>query len=1826
MVITKSVATDELESRLKGRIAELEKANKELHAELLDRTRVEEAVRKSEEQYRMLLNSIDEGFFLIEMVFDGYGKPLDYQILDANQSQEKVTELRDITGKKVRKLVTDIEDNWIKSLCNVALTGDSVRFKYLVEGAGRWFDVCAVRIGDGYSRKVAVLFKDITERKQAEEALREAYENLQVQSEELKTQSEELQMQNEELQAQTDELEEAYGILSESEKRFELLGNANALLLPSKEPEAIIQTIAEKVMRHLNCDVFFNYVFDEVQGRLHLNACGGISAEAAREIEWLDKGAAICGCVASDGCRIVPEDVQHNGDKQADLVRSMGIQAYACHPLLVGEKTIGTFSFGTKSRKDFKKDELAFMSTVADQVSVAIERKRTEESLRDAYENLQVQSEELHVANEELQTQSEELQAQTEELQGAYEALSVSEEHYRMLFTNMTESFALTEIIYDEDGKPCDYRYLEINPVYELNLGVKKEDLLGKNMLEVFPKTTPITIEKFRKVAISGKSAQFEVFSLEENKYIDVFAFMPEKGKLAFIYRDVTERKKAEEMLERSNQRINDILNSIQDDFYVLDRDWNFVYASKKFTSKIGKEPKDFVGKNIWKMFPKYIGTDYEDNFRAVMDKREIRRFEVVGKYTNAYYSMAIFPSAEGITVLGTDITEQKKIEETLRESEARRKVAEAVQTERERLNSVLDMLPAYVVLLSQDYHVPFANRFFEERFGRSDGRRCYEYLFHCTEPCENCETYKAFKTGAPHHWEWTGPDNRNYDVYDYPFIDSDGSALIMEVGIDITEIKKAQAAVLTERKRLFDVLETLPAMICLRTSDHHVAFANRSFREKFGEAEGRHCYEYCHGLTGPCEFCESYKVLETGQPHHWEINNPDGSVSDAYDFPFTDVDGSPMILEMDIDITERKRNETELRKYREHPEELVREQTVELAESEKRFRTLSENSPDVIARFDRQNRHLYVNPAVRIPYGRSPEEIIGKTHSELGMDSGMVMFWEAHHEKVFATGKPETMEFEYTSPQGKKYYFNTRIVPEFVDGEVASILAISRDIMDIKEAEIRLKETLDNLEELVEERTAQLENAYGSLKESEKGLAEAQKIAHLGNWNWNIVTDELYWSDEIYRIFGYSPQEFGATSDAFYSYVHPEDRNYVNDVIKGALEGKPYNIDHRIVLASGEEKIVHEQGEVIFGNGNVPVRMTGIVQDITDRKKVEKALELANAYNRSLIEASLDPLVTIGPDGKITDVNKATELVTGYFRSELIGTDFSDYFTEPQRAREGYQQVFREGSVFDYALEIRHRSRKIIPVLYNASVYKNESGEIIGVFAAARDVTEIKKAEKELQFASKYNRSLIETSLDPLVTIGPDGRITDVNKATESVTGYSRKELIGTDFSNYFTEPEKAKEGYKQVFRKGLVLDYALEIQRREGHITPVLYNASVYRNEDGEVIGIFAAARDITERKKAEEKIQILANVVESSNDAIITESLDGIITSWNKGAEQVYGYLAEEVLGRNISILEPDNTEGETKHLIEKIKKGEKVQHYETLRLKKDGTIISVSITLSPVFNVSGKLVAISSTAGDITEKKIAENLLCEKQVAEVANRTKNEFLANMSHELRTPLNSIIGFSDMLYEQAYGELNKRQLRAVGNISNSGKHLLNLINGILDLSKIEANKMELDYREFELAAKLGLIRNILHPIADKKNIKIEIDIDRELTRIRADEDKFTRIMYNLVDNAIKFSYENSFVKIGARRKGDFVEITVKDTGIGIKAEDQHKLFKPFSQVNSSSSRKFQGTGLGLSLVKQIVNLHGGYVWFRSNQGEGSTFAFAIPIATNMKVLAYCH
>jgi PAS domain S-box-containing protein len=350
------------------------------------------------------------------------------------------------------------------------------------------------------------------------------------------------------------------------------------------------------------------------------------------------------------------------------------------------------------------------------------------------------------------------------------------------------------------------------------------------------------------------------------------------------------------------------------------------------------------------------------------------------------------------------------------------------------------------------------------------------------------------------------------------------------------------------------------------------------------------------------------------------------------------------------------------------------------------------------------------------------------------------------------------------------------------------------------------------------------------------------------------IVSEDLdgavtSWNAAAERLYGWAAAEMLGRSTAVL--VPPDRAREAADVLRRIRAGE--RVAHRDtvrVRKDGTTVAVSVATSPVRGADGAVVGASSIARDVSERMRGDERLKLAGQYARSLIEASLDPLVTISAAGKITDVNEATVKVTGVPRERLVGTDFSDYFIEPEKAREGYRHVFSQGFVTDYPLTIRHRDGRLTDVLYNASLYKDAQGNVLGVFAAARDVT----AQNQ---ASQYARSLLEASLDPLVTISADGKITDVNEATVKVTGVPRERLVGTDFSDYFTEPQQAREGYQQVFAKGFVTDYPLTIRHRDGRLTDVLYNASVYRDARGAILGVFAAARDVTAQKRAEAEV---------------------------------------------------------------------------------------------------------------------------------------------------------------------------------------------------------------------------------------------------------------------------------------------------------------------------------------------------------------------------------
>ena len=724
-----------------------------------------------------------------------------------------------------------------------------------------------------------------------------------------------------------------------------------------------------------------------------------------------------------------------------------------------------------------------------------------------------------------------------------------------------------------------------------------------------------------------------------------------------------------------------------------------------------------------------------------------------------------------------------------------------------------------------------------------------------------------------------------------------------------------------------------------------------------------------------------------------------------------------------------------------------------------------------------------------------------------------------------------------------------------------------------------------------------------------------------------------------------------------------------------------------------------------------VPIDVNQFLPD--DKYDMEKIRTQVSLYARSLIDVSLDPLIIVSVDGKITDMNQAAMSITGLTREQLTGTDFDNYFTEPQKVREVYSGVFANGFVSGVPLTLLHKEGKMTDVLFNGSVYKDDKSNAISAVIVVRDISgqkwatelgiankelafqidekgkraeelilanqelalhneekekraeelilaneelafhneekekraeeliiankelafqndekekraaeliiankalafqnnekekraeelihankelafqndekekraaELIVANKELAFQNKekekrakeliiankelafqnkekekraaelvvtdrellyqirekqkqefsnieleavtenlkltahYSRSLIEASHDPLVTINPEGKITDMNEALTFITGFARNELTGTDFLDYFTKPQKASEVYQEIFAKGYVSDAPLTLRHKNGKLTDVLFNGSVYKDDKENVLGVVVVARDMTYQKGIESDL---------------TEAI-------------VFAELATEIAEK---------------------------------------------------------------------AKRKAEEAT---RIAEGAVKGKQQFLSNMSHEIRTPMNAIIGFTKVLLKTDLSSKQKEYLEA---IKISGDALIVLINDILDLAKVDSGKMVFEEVPFKVASSISAMIHLFETKINEKNLKLDKEYDKRIPEMLiGDPVRLHQIILNLISNAVKFTTKGKITVrvhlVSENEEQATVEFSVTDTGIGIAEDKTDKIFEYFHQASSSTSRLYGGTGLGLAIVKQLVESQGGSINVKSKIDEGSTFSFML-------------
>ncbi|KKH91832.1 histidine kinase [Methanosarcina sp. 1.H.T.1A.1] len=646
--------------------------------------------------------------------------------------------------------------------------------------------------------------------------------------------------------------------------------------------------------------------------------------------------------------------------------------------------------------------------------------------------------------------------------------------------------------------------------------------------------------------------------------------------------------------------------------------------------------------------------------------------------------------------------------------------------------------------------------------------------------------------------------------------------------------------------------------------------------------------------------------------------------------------------------------------------------------------------------------------------------------------------------------------------------------------------------------------------------------------------------------------------------------------------------------------------------ISSGEVFDLIEAGEKLVIKKDGKWKFLRIKQESTDKKF------------KTLLESSSDSILIHDMKGRVMEANHIACELFGYTRSKMLGKHIKDLRTNIHLTEFGQQiEKLKQTGYFTFEMDSLRRDGTVTPQEINNRLIEYE-GEA-AVISIGRDISQRRRAEKALKDSERKYRMLFEEFPGGIAQFDKYGTIIVCNENFVNFTGSSENEKLIFNLLNPPEEKKPEEKSFTCLPEVPLHCDIkyisSLKNESIPGEIT---YKPLI--SENSRFNGGIILVEDLTEVKRLEivrlQQSEALKKMIDSIPTPVFCKDKNGIYVACNRAFKTFIGLEKIDILGKSLYDFAPIEI-AEKYHPMDKslVKQG-KNQVYESSLKFADGSMHQVIINKF-VFN--GLIEEDSVLIGimiDITERKQAEEkLLQAKMAAETANRAKTTFIVNMSHELRTPLNAVIGFSDLLLSENFGPLNEKQKRYTENISNSGAHLLDVINNVLDISKLELGNIELYYETVNISGVIEEVQRVLYPISAEKNISIEYNIEQGLKTTIADRVKLKQILYNILNNAIKFSSEGGKVNITAELKEDMIEISVKDDGIGINEDDYERVFQPFVQIDESISKKYEGVGLGLALVKKFVELHGGKVWVKASPGKGSTFTFRIPKRPENKI-----
>lgn len=640
--------------------------------------------------------------------------------------------------------------------------------------------------------------------------------------------------------------------------------------------------------------------------------------------------------------------------------------------------------------------------------------------------------------------------------------------------------------------------------------------------------------------------------------------------------------------------------------------------------------------------------------------------------------------------------------------------------------------------------------------------------------------------------------------------------------------------------------------------------------------------------------------------------------------------------------------------------------------------------------------------------------------------------------------------------------------------------------------------------------------------------------------------------------------------------------------------------------------------------------------------RKTEELQEQREWFEVTLASIG-DAVITTDVNAKITYLNPVAESMTGWSSTQAKGEPLERVFRIVNEATEQIVEnpigkVLQSGKTIGLAnhTALIDTSGRLIPIEDSAAPIRDSAGKIVGAVMVFHDVSDRRRAEEALHASQARLRATFDQAAVGIVVADLDNQFREVNHRFCEILGYSADEL------------------HRLTFNQVVHLDDLSDVQTNthavlSGHITHAAFEGRYIRKdgttiwgrttltllsdpstEDRRLVGI---VEDITDRKRTEQalndarahahRIQShLAAIVESSDDAIISKTLDGVISTWNQGAERLFGYAAEEVIGKPITLLIPPAHIDEEPAILQKLRRGERIDHYETVRKRKDGVLINVALTVSPIRDESGSIIGASKISRDITQRKRAEELLRQeiaiRERAEVelreADRRKDEFLATLAHELRNPLAPIRQAALIYKAPAATDAQKRWSSDV--ITRQVQHMSLLLEDLLDISRITRGTLQLRMEVVDLAEIVQAAVETARPVIDAKRHDFRAELSSEPVRFIADPLRLAQVLSNLLTNAAKYTDPEGVLRLRGSCTDEIVSISVVDNGVGIPADAITNIFEMFSQVASSRDHYEGGLGIGLSLTKGLVQLHGGEIEAKSaGVGHGSEFIVRLPL-----------